>query len=83
MIDASIFSADTVVALGYMLALGVSLAILLAIANRFLFVYEDPRIDEVDSALPHANCGACGQAGCRQFAEKLIAGEVTARSMHR
>ena len=76
MIDASILSADTVVALGYMLALGVSLAIILAIANRFLFVYEDPRIDEVDSALPHANCGACGEAGCRIFAEKLITGEV-------
>ena len=76
MIDASILSADTVVALGYMLALGVSLAVILAIANRFLFVYEDPRIDEVDSALPHANCGACGQAGCRVFAEKLIAGEA-------
>jgi Na+-translocating ferredoxin:NAD+ oxidoreductase RNF subunit RnfB len=75
-IDASILSTDTLVALGYMLALGVSLAVLLAIANRFLFVYEDPRIDEVDSALPHANCGACGTAGCRQFAEKLITGEV-------
>ncbi len=72
----SIFNADMGVALGYMLILGVGLALLLAIANRFLFVYEDPRIDEVDSALPHANCGACGTAGCRQFAEKLVAGEV-------
>lgn len=77
MLDASILSIDTVVALGYMLALGVTLAVLLAIANKFLFVYEDPRIDEVDSALPHANCGACGTAGCRQFAEKLVAGEVS------
>lgn len=73
----TLFTADMAVALGYMLALGVTLAILLAIANRFLFVYEDPRIDEVDSALPHANCGACGEAGCRVFAEKLISGEVS------
>ncbi|OOY35482.1 Fe-S cluster protein [Solemya velum gill symbiont] len=64
------------IALGYMLALGVVLAALLVIANRFLFVFQDPRIDEVESALPHTNCGACGEAGCRIFAEKLIVGDV-------
>jgi len=30
----------------------------------------------VEDMLPHANCGACGTAGCRPFAEKLIKGEV-------
>ncbi|MDH5515376.1 MAG: 4Fe-4S binding protein, partial [Gammaproteobacteria bacterium] len=42
---------------------------------RRLFVFEDPRIDEVEEMLPHANCGACGAAGCRAFAEQLVAGE--------
>jgi Na+-translocating ferredoxin:NAD+ oxidoreductase RNF subunit RnfB len=45
----------------------------LAVANRRLYVYEDPRIDQVEDLLPKANCGACGTAGCRQFAEKLVA----------
>lgn len=59
-----------------MAALGVALAILLAVASRRLYVYEDPRIDEVEDMLPHSNCGACGTPGCRPFAEMLIKGEV-------
>ena len=60
----------------FMAALGGLLALMLALANRRLFVYEDPRIDEVDALLPKSNCGACGLAGCRNFAEKAVAGEV-------
>ena len=48
------------------------LAVLLIIANRKLYVYEDPRIDTVEDMLPHANCGACGYPGCRPFAEALV-----------
>jgi Na+-translocating ferredoxin:NAD+ oxidoreductase RNF subunit RnfB len=60
----------------FMAGLGALLALMLALANRRLFVYEDPRIDEVDALLPKSNCGACGLAGCRNFAEKAVAGEV-------
>ena len=66
-----------IIAASFMGALGLLLAVLLSYANRRLFVYEDPRIDEVDEMLPHSNCGACGTPGCRQFAEMLIAGTVT------
>jgi len=59
-------------AAGFMLALGVVLAGVLALASRKLYVYEDPRIDEVEDMLPHANCGACGKPGCRPFAEALV-----------
>ncbi len=52
------------------------LALMLVIANRKLYVYEDPRIDEVEDMLPHANCGACGYPGCRPFAEALVSGDV-------
>ncbi|MTI41662.1 RnfABCDGE type electron transport complex subunit B [Fulvivirga lutimaris] len=52
------------------------LAIMLVIAQRKLYVYEDPRIDVVEDLLPHANCGACGFPGCRPFAEALVSGEV-------
>jgi Na+-translocating ferredoxin:NAD+ oxidoreductase RNF subunit RnfB len=52
------------------------LALMLILANKLLYVYEDPRIDEVEDLLPHANCGACGYPGCRPFAEALVSGAV-------
>lgn len=64
------------IAVGFMASLGLALAAMLVIANRRLYVYEDPKIDEVEELLPHANCGACGTAGCRAFAEKLVTGEL-------
>jgi RnfABCDGE-type electron transport complex B subunit len=60
-----------------MAGLGLGLATVLAIAHRRLFVYEDPRIDAVEDMLPHANCGACAQPGCRAFAESVVTGEVS------
>ncbi len=57
------------------LALGglglVAAVILYFIASKFK-VYEDPKIDEVEEALPAANCGGCGQPGCRAFAESCV-----------
>ncbi|MFT7035516.1 MAG: electron transport complex protein RnfB [Cyclobacteriaceae bacterium] len=49
------------------------LALMLIIANKKLYVYENPRIEVVENMLPHANCGACGFPGCRPFAEALVA----------
>ncbi len=63
-------------AAGFLAVLGGLLATMLAVANRRLYVYEDPRIDMVDEMLPHANCGACGTPGCRPFAEALVKGAV-------
>ncbi|NIN73458.1 MAG: Fe-S cluster protein [Gemmatimonadetes bacterium] len=51
-------------------------AILIALANKKLKVWEDPRIDAVSDMLPGSNCGACGSAGCRAFAEELVDGKV-------
>lgn len=59
-----------------MAGLGGLLAILLAIASKKLYVFEDPRIEQVEELLPHSNCGACGTAGCHNFAEKAVAGEI-------
>jgi RnfABCDGE-type electron transport complex B subunit len=64
------------IAVTFMAVLGLLLAAVLAVANRRLFVYEDPRIDQVEELLPSANCGSCGTAGCRAFAEQLVKGEV-------
>jgi Na+-translocating ferredoxin:NAD+ oxidoreductase RNF subunit RnfB len=62
-------------ATGFMAILGTGLGLVLAGASRKLSVEEDPRIDEVEELLPHANCGACGYPGCRLFAEALVEGK--------
>jgi len=46
----------------------------ISLANAKFHVWEDPRIDGVRDLLPGADCGACGEAGCRAFAEKLVDG---------
>lgn len=60
----------------FMAGLGGLLALFLAIASKRLYVFEDPRIEQVEELLPHSNCGACGTAGCHNFAEKAVSGEI-------
>ncbi len=57
-------------------ALALLLATGLVVANRTLYVEEDPRFDAVEDMLPGTNCGACGFPGCRALAEALVAGEA-------
>jgi RnfABCDGE-type electron transport complex B subunit len=59
-----------------MLGLASFFGVVLAVANRYLRVEEDPRIDQVEGMLPGTNCGACGHPGCRGFAEALVGGAV-------
>lgn len=47
-------------------------AVLLYVIAQKFKVEEDPRIDEVQEALPGANCGGCGFAGCRAMAEACV-----------
>lgn len=49
----------------------ISAVILYFVAQKFK-VFEDPRIDQIQEVLPAANCGGCGFAGCRNFAEALV-----------
>ncbi|HBH22812.1 MAG TPA: ferredoxin [Cytophagales bacterium] len=52
----------------------VAAAILFFVAKKF-YVKENPKIDEVEEALPATNCGGCGQPGCRAFAEACVNAE--------
>ena len=52
--------------------LGLLLALILFWVARKFRVEEDPRIDEVEKVLPGANCGGCGFAGCRAFADAAV-----------
>lgn len=48
----------------------------ISVVNARFRVWEDPRIDAVRDLLPGADCGACGRAGCRAFAEAVIDGSA-------
>ncbi|HSR43165.1 MAG TPA: (Fe-S)-binding protein, partial [Longimicrobiales bacterium] len=63
----------SVVVLG---GVGLIFGALIALTHARMKVWEDPRIDAVNDLLPGANCGACGFAGCRAFAEAVIRGET-------
>ena len=52
--------------------LGLVLALVLYLVARRFKVHQDPRIDEVERLMPGANCGGCGYAGCRAFAEAAV-----------
>lgn len=57
--------------------LGLFFGVVLALAARFFAVESDPLVDEVREALPGANCGACGYAGCTNFAEAVVQGDTS------
>ncbi len=65
------------VAMGCMGGLGALFSVGLSIANKKLYVEEDPRVILVADSLPGANCGSCGFAGCAHFAENLVNGHAS------
>ncbi|MDI6801399.1 MAG: Fe-S cluster domain-containing protein [Thermodesulfovibrionales bacterium] len=44
----------------------------LAFAAKRFSVKIDPRVEQVMDVLAHAHCGACGYAGCEQYAEAVV-----------
>ncbi|MCL2105261.1 MAG: RnfABCDGE type electron transport complex subunit B [Kiritimatiellaeota bacterium] len=50
---------------------GLVSAAALAIADKFLSVPEDPRVQKLTECLPGANCGGCGFAGCADYARAI------------
>lgn len=57
--------------------LGLAFGIILAWLSKRFAESIDPRIEKVAELLPGANCGACGWASCRVFAEALVNGETS------
>ena len=52
---------------------GIVVAVVLYFVAQKFKVVEDERIDKVEACLPGANCGGCGSAGCRDFAQRVVA----------
>lgn len=61
-------------AVGALSVIGVAASGALAVASRRFHVEVDPRVERVLSALPGANCGACGNPSCFAAAEAIVEG---------
>lgn len=57
-------------------ALAISFGLLLGFAGVRFKVESDPVVDKIDAILPQTQCGQCGFAGCRPYAEAIAAGEA-------
>ncbi len=57
---------------------GIIAGIMLTVAARIMYVPVDERVDACLDALPGANCGGCGFAGCSDYAGAIVDGaEIT------
>lgn len=56
----------------FLASLGAFFGIVLALAAKKFAVQIDPRVEQVKDVLAHAHCGACGYAGCEQYAEAVV-----------
>lgn len=63
---------DIITAIAVIAGTGVIAGIVLVLAAKFMYVYEDPRVGQVQACLPGANCGACGYAGCADYAKAIV-----------
>jgi len=56
----------------FLIGLGALFGIGIAYAAKRFVVEMDPRIEQVKESLAGAHCGACGYAGCQQYAEAVV-----------
>ncbi len=59
-----------------MAGVAVILAVLILVISKYCEVKNDPKVDEVLSKLPNANCGGCGYTGCVGYAKALCEGKA-------
>jgi len=55
-------------------SLGLIFGLVLAFASKVFAIKVDERVEQIIAALPGANCGACGQAGCAGYASAIVEG---------
>jgi Na+-translocating ferredoxin:NAD+ oxidoreductase RNF subunit RnfB len=56
----------------FLAGIGAVFGLGLAFAAKRFSVRIDPRVEQVKDVLAHAHCGACGYAGCEQYAEAVV-----------
>lgn len=56
--------------------LGLLAAIILVVASKLMYVPSNETAVEIEGVLPGVNCGACGYAGCADYAAAVASGEA-------
>lgn len=56
----------------FLAVIGAVFGVGLALAARKFSVKIDPKVEQVKDVLAQAHCGACGYAGCEQYAEAVV-----------
>ena len=67
---------EILIAIGILGGLGLLFGLILGIASKVFHVDTDPRLDQLVDALPGANCGGCGYAGCSAYAQAVLDGKA-------
>lgn len=67
---------EILIAIGILGGLGLLFGLILAVASKVFYVETDPRLGELTSALPGANCGGCGFSGCAAYAQAVLDGKA-------
>lgn len=57
-------------------AMGGIFGAILAVASKVFAVQTDERLPRLTEALPGANCGGCGFAGCQAYAQAVLEGKA-------
>lgn len=63
-------------AIGVLSVLGLLFGLVLALASKVFYVPKDERLEPMTAALPGANCGGCGFAGCADYAKAVVEGKA-------
>ena len=67
---------EILIAIGILGGLGLLFGLILAVASKVFYVETDPRLEKLTEALPGANCGGCGYAGCNAYAQAVLEGKA-------
>ncbi len=67
---------EVLIAFSVVTAVGLISGVLLALASHFLYVKEDETVLKIRECLPGVNCGACGYAGCDDYAKAISDGSA-------
>ncbi|MCL4408073.1 MAG: RnfABCDGE type electron transport complex subunit B [Thermotogae bacterium] len=57
--------------------MGFGIGVALSVAAKKFEVKADPKVEEIIKALPGANCGMCGYAGCAAYAHAIVEQHVS------
>ncbi len=65
-----------IIPIAVIVAVGAVGAVVLVVFSELFGVPKDEKAEKIESALPGANCGACGFAGCADYASAIASGSA-------